>query len=517
MNSDMENNERNPDGKGFASYSGRGVQVRLFLTCWLIYFLHFSPFVTRELYLALSVAEQHTMNVDTYVGLHPDLFYLEGRGAFIAANPGISFLAAVPYALALPVVNKIAPIRIPKDEKIAADTKDPRYMRQQFYKKTRAMGIEVRLGIAAMLTAGLFMAPLAAASAVVMYRLFRWMGMAARLAAWLALLYAFGTPVFFRAATLSPNLLVALLMFFAFALLWWPSGKQPEREKWRYVLAGFLGGYLVLTDYSGAVPAAALGLFAFAQQMQKKKFWPALRDSLWYLAGAAAPLGVLLWYQWSSFGSPWWPVQYYMPKKYLQNYPSEVGFGKPLPSALWGLLFDPLYGLLVFSPIFAVALYHFALMRRRLNRVPASVAVFTWSFSIAFWVFCSMVHYTIRHQWQDGVRYIVPVVPLLFLLIGDVLSRAPRLVAYVIGIVAVAEMWCLAMVRESPLESVARAMFIGFELPSLTALSKVAAQYYPPLENGGSPVGMMIVCGILVWAIWKVEEPWKAMEEEKPQ
>jgi hypothetical protein len=201
-----------------------------------------------------------------------------------------------------------------------------------------------------------------------------------------------------------------------------------------------------------------------------------------------------------------------MPKKYYQNYPSERGFGLPLPSGLWGLLFDPLYGLLVFSPIFAAALYHFALVWRKQSRVPTNVMVFTWTFSIAYWVFCSMIHYTLRHQWQEGVRYMVPLVPFLFLLLGDVLTRIPRAIAYLLALGAVVEMWCLAMVRESPLDSMVRVFLMGFELPSLTTLSRVAANYYPALESGGSPLALILLCGAVVWGIWRVRSPWRGIE-----
>jgi hypothetical protein len=489
-------------------HTARGLQVRLFLTCWLIYFLHFSPFVTRELYLTLALAERQTVHVDDYVPLHPDLFVIEGRGSFLGANPGTSILAAVPYALFLPLVNKMAPVHPPRaGEEVQAETKDPRFMRQMFYKRARQMGIEVRLGLAAMITAGFFMAPLAAASAVLMFRMFRDLQFGGGTALWLAFLYALGTPVFFRSATMSLNLLVALLAFAALALLWWPGGSRPDLAHWRLIGAGFLAGYGVLTDYSGAVPAAGLGVFAFVQQLRERPLWPALAKSLWYVAGAAGPVAFLLWWQWHCYGNPWLPVQYYMPVKFFQNYPSERGFGMPQAEGLWGLLFDPLYGLLIFAPIFLIALYHVALLRKKQNRVPAGIAVFIWSFSAAFWVFCSMIHYTLRHQWQDGVRYIVPVVPLLFVLVGDVLARIPRRLAYLISAAAVAETWCLAMVRGSPLDSVVRVFTQGPSLPSVSSLANVASKQFPQLESAWLPLMLISICAAAVYAVWRIKIP----------
>lgn len=488
-------------------YSSRGVKVRLFLTCWVIYMLHFSPYVYRELYLTLSIAEKHTIRVDEYVDLHPDLFFMPGRGGFLGHNPGTSILSAVPYWLSLPLVNRVAPVRPPKQgEQVSADYDNPYSDRQEFYRKVRERGLDKHLGAAAAITACFFMAPLTALSAVVMFSLLRRMRFSSGLALGMALLYAFGTPVFFRTATISLNLLVAVLGLFAFALLWWPDAR-PDRERMRYFAAGLVAGYTVVVDYTGAITIAALGLLALVLQNQQRQFWPAVKRCLWFIAGTIGPIAFMLFWQWYCYGNPWLPAQYHMPKQFFMGYPSERGFGWPLPAALWGLLFDPLYGLLVFTPMFALVLYHFVLIRRRQNLVPRSIAACTWVLFTGLWVFCSCIHYTLRFQWQDGIRYMVPVVPFLFLLLADVLAKIPRGFTYLVAMAAVAETWCLAMVRENPLESVARVLLHGFELPWLTTLTRTAHQYFPALAGGASPLPLFVLFGIVIWGIWAVRDP----------
>ncbi|MBI3661801.1 MAG: hypothetical protein HY234_01945 [Acidobacteria bacterium] len=501
----------------FSGMSARGIQVRLFLTCWIVYALHFSPFVTREAFLMMSVAERGTARVDEYAGMHSDLVTFPGRGTYMTNNPGASLAAAVLYWLAQPVMNRIAPVRPPKPgEAVSAQTKEERANRVRFYRLARERGLDVRMGAAASFAAVFFMAPLAALSAVLMWRLFGHLGFTSRMSLWLALLYAFGTPVFLRAGTLSLNLLVGLLGLAAFALLWWPAGTRPEWEKWRIIGAGFLGGYAVLTDYSGAVSAAALGLYAFALQARKRKLWPGFRFSLWYLAGAAAPVAFLLYWQWISYGNPWLPAQFHMPVDTFKGlYASEHGVGWPLPEIMWGLWFDPMYGLLVYAPVLALALYHVVLVWRRENRVPLDVTMFCWAFTAALWLFLSCIHYTIRYQWIDGVRYIVPVVPFLFLLAADVLARAPRAVAWSVGVLAVVESWTLAMVREHPMDCFHRVFMEGPELPWLTILIKTAPQYAPQLAQGASPFGLFLVTGVVIWAIWRARAPWDSMEPQR--
>jgi hypothetical protein len=506
-----------PEQRGKRGLSTRGIQVRLFLTCWIVFGLHFSAFVTREQYLLMSIVEHFSPRVDKYEGLHSDLATIPGRGTYLMNNPGASIAAAPLYWVSLPVMNRIAPVRpVKPGEKVSAEYKEEKLNNLKFYRTVRARGLDVRLGAVAGLTAVFFMAPLAALSVVLMFRLLGHLGFSQKALLWLTLLYAFGTPIFFRAATLSLNLLVTILGLAAFALLWWPAGTRPEKEKWRYMLAGFLAGYAVLTDYSGAISAAALGLYAFALQVQKKEFWPGLRDSLWYLAGAAAPLIFLLYWQWLCFGNPWLPAQFHMPTELFKGlYETERGVGWPKPVILWDLMFAPLYGLLVFAPIFTLTIYHFALLKRGASRVPLSVAVFTWTFTAGLAVFLSCIYYTVRHQWQDGVRYIVPTVPFLFLLLADVLMRIPRWIAWTAGVLAVLETWCLAMAREGPLDSLVRVFVRGPELPWLTTLIKTAKQYAPWLEEGASPFGLFLVVGLMIWAVWKVRVRW--VDEETKQ
>ncbi len=553
----------------------RRTQVRLFLTLWLIYLIHWSPFVVRELYLAISIAERGTVRVDPYVELHSDLFTIPGRGSFLGNNPGAAFLAAVPYWIALPVIDRVAPVRpVPPEELggLGENYHDERVNRLRFFRKAKEMGILLRLAVGALVTSGFFMAPLAALSAVVFLRLLGRMGFAPGAALWMALLYGIGTPIFLRAGTLSLNLMVAVFTLFSFALLWRKeaeeppvsregtrspespggddrtlrfrpgqvpggiaaaaaaeeaSGKKsfdeeetaeirvppkprPDREWLRYFFAGLLAGWALLSDYTGIITLGMLGLFALWQQTRKKGFGAAVKIVSWFVAGALGPLLLLLYYQWACFGSPWWPAQFYMPQQVFAGYPGERGVGWPLPAALWGLLFDPQYGVLVFAPVFALALYHPILVWRRRNRVPGRVALFAWLFFAALYLFCSMIHYTVRHQWQDGVRYMVPALPLLMLLVADVLSRARRGVVLLVTVLAVGEAWATAMVRESPYQSLHKVLTAGPQFPWLTTLQKAAVDFFPPLADANSPLAQWLpwaVVGALllgVWLTWRI-------------
>ena len=65
---------------------------RIFVTCWLIFSLHFASNTVRELYPALSLGDHFSLRVDEYANLHPDLFEKPGYGWHINSNPGKRFI-----------------------------------------------------------------------------------------------------------------------------------------------------------------------------------------------------------------------------------------------------------------------------------------------------------------------------------------------------------------------------------------------------------------------------------------
>ena len=80
--------------------TSKGIAVRLFISCWLIYGLHFATNIVREIYPAIALGDALTFRLDEYARLHPDIFEKPGYGWHINNNPGVSFFAAIPYAVA---------------------------------------------------------------------------------------------------------------------------------------------------------------------------------------------------------------------------------------------------------------------------------------------------------------------------------------------------------------------------------------------------------------------------------
>lgn len=491
----------------------RGWRVRLFLTCWVVYALHFATDFVREHYLVVSMVEQGTFALDDYDGLHVDIFQnppsAPVQGAHHGANPGISMIAAVPYFLLRPavdiVVRRELASRSPGDTAVTYN--DPRPRRVEFYRTARARGLDIRFGLVSAITQALCMAPLAAWSVVTMLEVLAALGLGAGLALQAAILFGLGTPVFFRAAYLNQNLAVAIFAFLAFALVWNPGGSDRPNRAWREGLAGLLGGWCLLSDYSGVVALGLLGLYAGWRRMQAGSARAAAAAMLRYAAGSVPAILLLWWYQWQSFGNPFLPPQHWMaPVEWIDiGYQGVGGFS---PELFRMLLFDPRFGLFITTPLLALGLVAPFWPSRSSIRLPRAELILCLGMSLAFVLFFSLVQYT-RLQWVTGIRYLLPVVPFLFVPALHVLLRLPRGLAYPLAVGSIGLTWCLSMVRDqgTVFRNVSRVLVEGFQLPWLTVLGKTATQYAPWLSGRPSPLPAFLVAGVAILLIWLVRHP----------
>jgi hypothetical protein len=492
-----------PNGISFDRFTNRGIAVRLFLTCWLVFALHFATNTVREIYPALSLAENFSFDVSEYAGIHPDIFTLDGGGTFINNNPGASVMGAVPYFLSRPVSDRIIE-RARKSRAADPPTENANYdtiypMARDFYRQARAKGFDIKFGLAAGITQAFLMAPLSALSAVVMFFILLSLTEKRGVSVLFALLYAFATPVFYRTAQLNQNLLVAHFALFAFALLWRFSKKRDAGKKPFYFLAGLFAGWTVVLDYSGLAAVAALSGYAFSRWVSFEK--REIRDLAKFGVGVSISAVILMAYQWSSFGNPILPAQSYMPPANFTEM-GYRGFAFPSFELLMQTAFSIRYGLFVSAPILLLALVFPVWIGSRSGFLERRELVFVLAFIGLFSIFCSANQYGWM-QFNTGVRHIVPVVPFVFLLAANVLLKMPKNAAAAAGLFAVYWSWCLAMYRDveqglGVLEAIKHVTLEGFRLPWLTTLERMGF-----VENA-SVIPLFLLCGAMIWILWNV-------------
>ncbi len=493
-----------------------GLRWRLFLTCWVLYTLHFATDFAREHYLVMSIVDDRSFALDKYYGLHVDIFQnppeAPVQGAHHGANPGISMIAAVPYALLKPAVDMIGSRSLQERAGHLDSTvtyQDDRWRRVEFYKKVRAMGLDIRFGLIAAITLALCMAPLTALSVVLMQRILQERGMSERAALAGSLLYGLGTPVFFRAAYLNQNLAIAGFALGAFYLLWDPAGGLFARARTRSLLAGLLGGICLLNDYSGGVVLAGLGLYGLIRARDEASWGEATRLSVWFTIGAVPPILLLWFYQWASFGNPFLPPQNWMaPVEWIEiGYKGVGGF---TPELFRMLLIDSRFGLFITAPMLLLGLAAPWVCRPRDGWLPRREAIFCLLSSLALVVFFSCVQYT-RLQWVTGIRYLAPVFPFMFLAAFAVLLRLPRALIAGVALLSFTVSWSLAMVRSqgTVFDNLQRTFTEGLQLPWLTVLGKTSAQYLPGLSGGVSALPLMLLAAVVIFLIWAIRSPWE--------
>jgi hypothetical protein len=479
----------------------RSIAWRLFLTCWLIYVLHFATNTVREIYLALAIGDHFSFRVDEYAGLHPDLFEKPGYGWHINSNPGVSMVAAIPCALLRPITDRI--VAEVNRRRAAAPDKAPAYrspwpMAREFYEQAWRRGLDAKFGLAAFITQAFAMAPVSAAGVVAMFWLLTQLFGNDRPALWLALLYAFGTPVFFRTGTLNHNLMLGHFTFMGFLALWNPGGGLSLSVRWRYALAGTAGGAAVLFDYGGCVLLASLFLYALMQDDRRIGA---------FVAGAAGPILLLWFYQWQSFGHPFYPAQHWMPAVHWSGQGYQ-GFGWPQRDILIASLGDYRYGLFTSSPVLLLA---FAappwVFRRHVRYVSGRELVFLFGAFLGAWLFYGGVHYS-RLQFNTGVRYLTAVVPFLFVPLALVLVRLPRGVTYLLSVASLTQAWCMAMYRDvergfGVLEPVFHVFLGGFQLPWLTVISRIEGLIEEYAPSGPSPLPLFALTAAVLYALWR--------------
>ncbi len=426
------------------------VPLRLFLICWVVFSLFFATNIVREHYPAFTLIEHGNFRCDEYQDWHADIFRHTDGHSYVGNNVLGSVIAAVPLLVFDPILDrieaysqrKLAESSTPIDTTYA--TKYPN--RANLYKAARLAGKDLRLGASAVVTSVFLMAPLSAFFAVLVYWFILRRGVDRSRAAWLALLFAFGTPIWYRSAHLNHNMFLMEALFGAFLILFAQPDRSYEPSRQRRAWAGFLLGCAVALDYAGGLPAVILGLYFLWNRRAVAGWAVALRESVPAVLAALPPIAFLLWSQKLMYGGWFTPGQFVMrPVNYTEV--GMKGISWPSLEVLLKNFISPGWGLYTFGPLLLVALWPAPRAQEASWILPRRERRWVAAFIVAFLLFNAANIYSLM-QFNSGFRYLLPIVPFVFLQASDHLARMKRATLGVLSVLVIAHGLVLCMTRE---------------------------------------------------------------------
>jgi hypothetical protein len=196
----------------------------------------------------------------------------------------------------------------------------------------------------------------------------------------------FGTPLFPYSLLYYSHVLVAVLVYFAFRLIYDTRRVFPERCFW----GGFFLGFSLLCEFSAIIPIIFFGIgLNFTEPRER------FRRMIFYIAGIAPFVFALALYNQLIFGSPLAMLSHY-----------EVTY--PTLSALYQFLISPAHGLFFFSPVLIFSVFTFFDSEHsgyKRHRVKIATILFT---------FIAVIGFGEKYGGDAvGARHLIIIIPLM--------------------------------------------------------------------------------------------------------
>ena len=245
-----------------------------------------------------------------------------------------------------------------------------------------------------------------------------------------------GTMIFPFSVIFFGHQLAGALLFTAFFLVFQIKKADVLRWKGRVFLIGFLLGFALITEYPVAPIILILTVYYFFVIWRTP--WKRSLAVLLPALGALIPIAIVLFYNIAVFEQPIATGYNHSAVPEFQEQQSEglVGIGWPDPAVIFYLTLHPALGLFWQSPVLILSLigaWH--MWRKSPYRLEAVVSISAFlSLVVLFSGF-----YNWWGGWTFGPRYIIPMLPFLFLPLVYIPRRWFALV-YILGAISIAQM-----------------------------------------------------------------------------
>ncbi len=196
----------------------------------------------------------------------------------------------------------------------------------------------------------------------------------------------FATPLLLFSFLLSSNVFTAVLLYLVFRLLYDARNVSLRNNLW----AGTLAGFVLLCNFSAAIPVLIFGLGLFFTESRDR-----YRRLFFFCSGILPFIALLLIYNYSIFGSLFGIL-----------FNAEIGF--PSFSNLYRILFSPLEGLFFYAPILLFSILAFFTSYEQ-GTLRKRVKILTILFSILILACFSATN----SAWTFGAKSLIFILPLM--------------------------------------------------------------------------------------------------------
>ncbi len=355
--------------------------------------------------LILSMVDHHSLSIDQYMGNTGDYAHFQGH-YYSDKAPGIAFAGVPVYAAVRPILRS-AP----------AQTIIQRLSHTSAFADTlNAQGTGLladKIYYMAVLMAVTFVVIVipAALLGVLLYSFLRLIGVSRGWAIAITLIYGLATTAFTYSSALYSHQLTAFLLFAAFYIGFLMRRKQIS-PAWA-ILAGFLLGYSLISEYPTFLIAAAVFLYILITL-------PVKRWIVGFIVGGLVPGVMMMAYDMAIFHTPL-PVGYEYSELYTNVHDiGLISLTYPHLAYLYGITFGSFRGLFYVSPVLLVGLAGLVFWWFW-GKFRAEALVVGWAV-ISFFLFNGS-----SVMWQGGFsvgpRYLVPMLPFLALAFGPFAIR----------------------------------------------------------------------------------------------
>src|SRR3954465_7252924 len=211
----------------------------------------------------------------------------------------------------------------------------------------------------------------------------------------------FATPLFVYSLLFFSHVFVAIVLYFAFRVIY----DQRYIMPWHALLSGFLCGLAVISEFTAAIPATVFGIgLLFADKRER------LKRVVFFILGGLPFAMLLAWYNYSHFGSPIsmsYAHEGITESSKIANF-GLYGIGWASLSNIYLLLLSPSRGLFFATPILLLSVVNFVTSNEiRTIRHRVKVA------AVVVMVIAISGYQAADGGWAFGPRYLVLVIPLM--------------------------------------------------------------------------------------------------------